>query len=254
MALLAGGMIFTSCTKKYTITVKANNDAYGTVTGGGDYEENATATLTATPNAGYSFVKWDDGVTANPRTVTVTAAATYTAIFEAIPQNEAKITLNGTSWVAANAIAADHTDDGYLTICFFKVANSQEDIYTEGFLESAPVSGATYESTGGDIMQYRDPNHTWYDEDNLLGQGQVTYWGYNTLSNTFLENITACDLNALTLSGNWSAEVGEVETYATTGDWGNTYAFTGKLTNAEWAWSGKGLDMKRTKTNKLAVK
>ena len=62
MAVLAGGLIFTSCTKKYTITVKANNDAYGTVTGGGDYEENATATLAATPNAGYTFVKWDDGV------------------------------------------------------------------------------------------------------------------------------------------------------------------------------------------------
>ena len=254
MALLAGGMIFTSCTKKYTITVKANNDTYGTVTGGGDYEENATATLTATPNAGYSFVKWDDGVTANPRTVTVTAAATYTAIFEAIPQNEAKITFNGTSWVAANAIAQDHTDANYLTIYFFKVASSQEDIYANGFLESVPVSNATYESTEGDIMNYRDPNHTWYDEDNLLGQGQVTYWGYNTLSNTFLENITAVDLNKLTISGNWSAEVGEVSEYATTGNWTTTYPFTGKLTNAEWAWSGKGMDVKKGKNNGPAVK
>jgi len=254
MALLAGGMIFTSCTKKYTITVKANNDAYGTVTGGGDYEENATATLTATPNAGYSFVKWDDGETANPRTITVTAAATYTAIFEAIPQNEAKITFNGNSWVAANALAIDHTDENYLTIYFFKVASSQEDIYTNGFLESVPVSGATYESTGGDIMHYRDPNYTFTDDQGLIGDPGTTYWGYNTLSNTFLENITGCDLNALTLSGNWSAEVGDVETYATTGDWGNTYAFSGKLTNAEWAWASKGMDVKRTKTNKLAVK
>ena len=254
MAILAGGLIFTSCTKKYTITVKANNDAYGTVTGGGDYEENATATLLATPNAGYSFVKWDDGVKDNPRQITVTGNAEYTAIFEAIPQNEAKITFNGTSWVAANALAIDHSDEDYLTIYFFKVASSQEDIYTNGFLECVPVSNATYESTGGDIMHYRDPNYTWYDENNLLGQGQVTYWGYNTLSNTFLENITGCDLNTLTLSGNWSAEVGDVETYATTGDWGNTYAFSGKLTNAEWAWSSKGLDMKRVKTNGPTVK
>ena len=128
MAILAGGLIFTSCTKKYTITVKANNDAYGTVTGGGDYEENATATLLATPNAGYSFVKWDDGVKDNPRQITVTGNAEYTAIFEAIPQNEAKITFNGTSWVAANALAIDHSDEDYLTIYFFKVASSQEDI------------------------------------------------------------------------------------------------------------------------------
>ena len=254
MAILAGGLIFTSCDKKFTITVKANNEAWGTVTGGGEYVENATATLAATPNAGYSFVKWDDGVTANPRTVTVTEDATYTAIFEAIPQNEAKITLNGNSWVAANALAFDHSDQDYLAIYFFKVASSQEDIYTNGFLECVPVSGATYESTGGDIMHYRDPNHTFTDVNGLIGDAGTTYWGYNTLSETFLENITGCDLNALTLSGNWSAQVGEVETYATTGDWGNTYAFTGNLTNAEWAWASKGLDMKRVKTNGPTVK
>lgn len=254
MAVLAGGLIFTSCTKKYTITVKANNDAYGTVTGGGDYEENATATLAATPNAGYTFVKWDDGVKDNPRTVTVTASATYTAIFEAIPQNEAKLTFNGNSWVAANALAIDHTDENYLAIYFFKVASSQDDIYSNGFLESVPVTGATYESTGGDIMHYRDPNHTFTDDQGLLGDPGTTYWGYNSLSSTFVENITGVDLNALTLSGNWTVEVGEVSEYANTGAWNTTYTFTGNLTNAEWAWASKGMDVKRTKTNKLAVK
>ena len=70
------------------------------------------------------------------------------------------------------------------------VASSQEDIYTNGFLECVPVSGATYESTGGDIMHYRDPNYTFTDDQGLLGDPGTTYWGYNTLSNTFLENIT----------------------------------------------------------------
>ena len=128
LAILAGGLIFTSCTKKYTIVVKANNDAYGTVTGGGEYEENATATLAATPNAGYLFVKWDDGVTDNPRTVTVTGDATYTAIFDAVPQNEAKLTFNGSSWIAASAEAVDHTNENYLTIYFYKTAGSTDEI------------------------------------------------------------------------------------------------------------------------------
>ena len=57
MALLAGGMIFTSCDKKYTITVEANPANAGTVTGGGTFTDQATTTLTATPNAGYQFVK-----------------------------------------------------------------------------------------------------------------------------------------------------------------------------------------------------
>lgn len=67
----------------YTLTVNANDNAMGSVSGGGSYDYNATATLTATPNSGYHFVQWQDGITDNPRTVTVTANATYTATFEA---------------------------------------------------------------------------------------------------------------------------------------------------------------------------
>ena len=67
----------------YTITAVANNNAYGTVTGGGTYEEGATAHLTATANNGYRFVSWNDGNTENPRDVVVTGNATYTAMFEA---------------------------------------------------------------------------------------------------------------------------------------------------------------------------
>ena len=64
----------------YTITVNASTG--GSVTGGGSYESGKTATLTATPNAGYKFKQWSDGNTQNPRSVTVTANATYTAQFE----------------------------------------------------------------------------------------------------------------------------------------------------------------------------
>ena len=67
--------------KQYTITVNANPAAGGTVSGGGTYPYGATATLTATSNSGYSFMQWSDGNTSNPRTVTVTGNATYTALF-----------------------------------------------------------------------------------------------------------------------------------------------------------------------------
>ena len=69
----------------YTLTVTSNNTTYGTVTGGGTYDNKATATLTATPNTGYKFVKWSDDANAPAtRTVTVTGNATYTATFEPI--------------------------------------------------------------------------------------------------------------------------------------------------------------------------
>ena len=68
--------------KQYTITVTSNSSSYGTVSGGGTYEEGAQVTLTATANSGYKFKQWDDGNTENPRVITVTQDATYAAYFE----------------------------------------------------------------------------------------------------------------------------------------------------------------------------
>ena len=65
-----------------TITVSSANENMGTVSGGGEYAFGTQATITATPNQGYRFVSWNDGNTDNPRTITVTAEATYTATFE----------------------------------------------------------------------------------------------------------------------------------------------------------------------------
>lgn len=75
----------------YTLTVTAG--AGGTVSGSGTYNYGATATLKATPSAGYHFVKWSDGNTNASRTVTVTGNATYTATFEQDPY----LNLNKTS-------------------------------------------------------------------------------------------------------------------------------------------------------------
>ena len=63
----------------YTIAASAEN---GSVSGADTYNYGATATLTATPAEGYHFVKWSDDVTDNPRSVTVAADLTFTAVFE----------------------------------------------------------------------------------------------------------------------------------------------------------------------------
>ena len=65
------------------LTAITNNDEWGVVEGGGYYDNGDEATLTATANSGYRFVKWSDEVTDNPRTVVVTQDSTFTAIFEA---------------------------------------------------------------------------------------------------------------------------------------------------------------------------
>lgn len=65
---------------KYVVTVNAGTG--GSATGGGNYAHGATATLTATPDTEYTFMKWNDGNTDNPRNVTVTANAIYRAEFK----------------------------------------------------------------------------------------------------------------------------------------------------------------------------
>ena len=80
-----------TCVPFYTLTVLTNNIAYGYGSGGGSYAQNATATLSATANNGYHFVRWADGNTSNPRSVTVTSDMTYTAVFAS---NNCTITVN----------------------------------------------------------------------------------------------------------------------------------------------------------------
>ncbi len=83
---LAACTMFVSCGEKentYTITVSVNDEAMGTVTGGGTYDSAAIATLTATPNNGYVFVSWSDGNTENPRQIVVTEDLTLVATFAA---------------------------------------------------------------------------------------------------------------------------------------------------------------------------
>ena len=99
----------------YTITanVATGQGTYGTVTGGGTYYENTTATLRAQPNTGYRFTRWSDGVTTNPRTVTVTANATYTAEFEEFNIYYVDLGLpSGTMWAEVNVGAINPYDYG----------------------------------------------------------------------------------------------------------------------------------------------
>ena len=76
---------FVSGTQSYTISVSANPDNAGTVTGGGTYEEGTSCTVTATPNQRYLFVNWtENGVevsTEQSYTFTVTADRTLVANF-----------------------------------------------------------------------------------------------------------------------------------------------------------------------------
>ena len=79
----------------YTVNATAEN---GTVTGAGEYEEGATATLTATANEGYEFVNWTvagkEVSTEATYSFAVTADVALVANFELIPPTKYTVTLS----------------------------------------------------------------------------------------------------------------------------------------------------------------
>lgn len=85
----------------FKISVAANDASMGKVSAVDSAAYKTNIKLNATANSGYKFVKWSDGNTDNPRTITVTGEMKFTAIFE---KNE---TTPGTAIVesAADAVS-----------------------------------------------------------------------------------------------------------------------------------------------------
>lgn len=64
----------------YTLTVSCN-PTQGYVTGNGSYVEGSQVVVEAVPYEGFAFGRWNDNVTENPRTVTMTGNLTLVAFF-----------------------------------------------------------------------------------------------------------------------------------------------------------------------------
>ena len=66
---------------EYTITTEVDPVGAGTVTGADTYPAGEHVFLTATPNPGWRFSHWNDGVVTNPREIVVDGDAHYIATF-----------------------------------------------------------------------------------------------------------------------------------------------------------------------------
>lgn len=213
IALLACGMMFTSCKKDDTTANNNNNSGQSENPGGGGGTNPGGGGGQTTP----------DGTT---------------------------ITFNGSTWTAANLGAVDHTSDNYLTFIIEKTSGCSSqatDTYLQGFMESVVIADATYESTEGDCMSYYDPSYIYTDNDGVLGDAGGQYWGWNAYKQSFVENVTAVDLNALTMSANFTEDVFDIVDYINAGGLpDNMYQLKGTMTNAHWTWvSSKAADSKK---------
>ena len=103
--------------RTYTISAICEPLEGGTVSGGGTYEHNSTATLTAIPASGYKFVRWSGGPTTPSMNVKVTANMTLTAIFEPVYVTYDTI-FSFKKWkdigiVSSNSIVSNISDTGF---------------------------------------------------------------------------------------------------------------------------------------------
>ena len=200
IALVACSM-FAACGEEgattYNIKVKANNSDWGTVTGGGKYEEGATATLEATANAGYTFVEWNDGAKNNPYNVTVTADAEYTATFAA--QTGVKVQFGDATW-NAEKINGSNNGSAYMVAA----AQSATTSYPFATVYSSSLAtGSTSASPSVDIAagtaSAGDP-YMWYFESEergmTLGDNPCGDWWADNLT----VNVSAFDADAMTIS------------------------------------------------------
>ena len=151
----------------YTITVASNNDAMGSVTGGGVYQIYASVSVRAVPIYGYRFKRWTDGNTYNPRPVIVLGDATYTALFELIPVEWVDLGLpSGLLWTAYN-LGAD-SPEGYGNYYAWGETTTKEDYSWNTYVHGAPLHFTKYcNNSASGLNGYTDNLTTLEPEDDV---------------------------------------------------------------------------------------
>ena len=113
LIVVLGVLLLNSCKKEYTITVKSNNEAWGSVTGSGTYLKGKVISISAIAKTNYRFQSWQDGSTDNPRSITVRSDARYVAKFVKIGGGGGELPTN-TGIFSVSATQKVHFSSGNL--------------------------------------------------------------------------------------------------------------------------------------------
>lgn len=95
----------------FEVSTAPNYPGWGTTSGDANVVHGSTVEISAKPSYGYEFVGWSDGVTENPRKVTVEDAQHYVAIFE-----KSKFGINIGTKILYNTNYAGINHTGYGTV------------------------------------------------------------------------------------------------------------------------------------------
>ena len=151
------------------------------------------------------------------------------------------VSFNGSTWVAANMKAVDHSDQGYLAVTIEKTtgcSSDNSDIYLQGYIASS-VGSWTYQSSNGDYLAYMDPSYIYTDANGDLGDAGSQYWGWNAKTSSSSENITYIDICNSRISGVFTEDIFDIVDYIAAGNTipTNTHPLTVTMRNAYWTWT-----------------
>lgn len=135
---------------QYSLSLGVSNTAMGSVSGGGTYYEGTNTTFTATPNVGYRFIGWSDGVSSYSRSITMYADTTISANFEyidyiinAIASNTLRGSVDGTDTVHyGDVVTLTATPNEHYTFQYWK--RSGGTTYGENPLAITVSASGTY--------------------------------------------------------------------------------------------------------------
>ena len=166
-------------TTQYTLSVTISPSNGGSVTRSpnqSQYASGTVVTLTATPASGYTFTRWEGGVTgtANPTTITMNGNKTVTAVFTASTQYTLTVTCSP-------------SNGGSVT------RSPNQSTYAYGTLvtlTATPSSGYTFTRWEGSLIGTVNPGTVFMDSNKTITavftQGPTSITAYATYDNTVL--------------------------------------------------------------------
>ena len=188
----------------YTVATSTNGN--GTVTEGGTYAEGTEITLTATPNEGHQFARWNDGNTDNPRTIILTQDTTLVAYFEHII-----------------------LETEYVTLCYGETYTWNDSVYTATgvYVDTTKLGIATLDLT---IL----PEVPITNEEAVICSSEIYEWQGQTYTKSGNYSVTLSDINGcdsiltLNLTVNYGDTIEFTETACDSYEWhGQVYTKSG---------------------------
>ena len=209
----------------YTVTVSSANSAMGTVSGGGQYEEGTSVTITAIPKSGYIFAYWSDGTEQNPYTITVNSDINITAYFGTDDSNKYNVSVLPANSTMGRAFFHEVFSTEELN-------NGQYVLGTNLIAEAIPNSGYKFKA--------------WNDGNNANPYGITVTRDISLLaifepvssSTTYTVSVSSANSSMGTVSGGGTYEEGQTATVTATpksgykftrwsnGSTANPYSFT----------------------------